>query len=143
MRRACPSTCGPIHGASVTPEPVSSPRPAPADVAIKGLCPQCGSRTLFAGMTKFADRCTVCGLDFTRFNVGDGPAAFLTLIVGGLLVGVAVTLQLTVEPPLWLLALILIPLAAVAVTGSLRIAKGALLAFEYRNSAHEGRISDS
>jgi uncharacterized protein (DUF983 family) len=112
-------------------------------VAIKGLCPQCGSRTLFAGMTKFADRCTVCGLDFTRFNVGDGPAAFLTLIVGGLLVGIAVTLQLTVEPPLWLLALILIPLAAVVVTGSLRIAKGALLAFEYRNSAHEGRISDS
>jgi len=111
-------------------------------VAIKGLCPRCGSETLFAGMTKFADHCGRCGLDFTQFNVGDGPAAFLTLIVGGLLVAVAVTLQLTLEPPLWLLALILIPLAAVAVTGSLRIAKGALLAFEYRNSAREGRIAD-
>jgi uncharacterized protein (DUF983 family) len=111
-------------------------------VALKGLCPRCGARTLFAGMTKFADRCAACGLELTRFNVGDGPAAFLTLIVGGLLVGVAVTLQLTVEPPLWLLALILVPLAAVAVTGSLRVAKGALLAFEYRNSAHEGRIAD-
>ena len=93
-------------------------------------------------MTKFADRCSACGLDFSQFNVGDGPAAFLTLIIGGLLVGIAVTLQLTVEPPLWLLALILIPLAAIAVTGSLRLAKGALLAFEYRNSAREGRVAD-
>lgn len=142
MPWVCPSTCNPIPGASVAPDPVASSRPAPLDVALKGLCPRCGARTLFAGMTKFADRCAACGLDLTRFNVGDGPAAFLTLIVGGLLVGVAVTLQLTVEPPLWLLALILVPLAAVAVTGSLRVAKGALLAFEYRNSAHEGRIAD-
>ena len=29
-------------------------------------------------------RCRACGLDFARFNVGDGPAAFLTLIVGAL-----------------------------------------------------------
>jgi uncharacterized protein (DUF983 family) len=142
MCRGRLSICAPIHGAWVTPDPASSPSPAAADVAIKGLCPRCGARTLFAGMTKFADRCAGCGLDFTQFNVGDGPAAFLTLIVGGLLVGMAVALQLTVEPPLWMLALILIPLAAVAVTGSLRVAKGALLAFEYRNSAREGRIAD-
>ncbi|WP_372857273.1 DUF983 domain-containing protein [Sphingomonas sp.] len=142
MRPARLSICGPIHGAWVTPDPASSPSPTPAQVAIKGLCPRCGGKTLFAGMTKFADRCSACGLDLTQFNVGDGPAAFLTLIIGGLLVGVAVTLQLTVEPPLWLLALILIPLAAIAVIGSLRVAKGALLAFEYRNSAREGRIAD-
>ena len=110
-------------------------------MSLGGLCPRCGAKTLFVGMTKFADRCSACGLDLTMFNVGDGPAAFLTLIVGGLLVGVAVTLQLTVEPPLWLLALILIPLAAVGVIGALRIAKGALLALEYRNSAREGRIA--
>ena len=124
-------------------EPESPPvRPAPALVAFKGLCPRCGAATLFAGPTRFAERCRACGLDFTRFNVGDGPAAFLTLIVGGLLVGVAVTLQLTIEPPLWLLALILIPLATVAVMGALRIAKAALLALEYRNAAGEGRIAD-
>ncbi|MDB5705269.1 MAG: hypothetical protein JWN66_2385 [Sphingomonas bacterium] len=116
--------------------------PTPAQVALKGLCPRCGAKTLFAGMTKFADRCAACGFDLTMFNVGDGPAAFLTLIVGGMLVGVAVTLQLTIEPPLWLLALILIPLAVIGVIGSLRIAKGALLALEYRNSAREGRIAD-
>jgi uncharacterized protein (DUF983 family) len=124
-------------------EPDSPPvNPTPAQVSLGGLCPRCGAKTLFAGMTKFADRCSACGLDLTMFNVGDGPAAFLTLIIGGLLVGVAVTLQLTLEPPLWLLALILIPLAAGGVIGALRIAKGALLALEYRNAAGEGRIAD-
>ncbi len=124
------------------PERAEAVAPTPAQVALKGLCPRCGAKTLFAGPTKFADRCSACGLDLTTFNVGDGPAAFLTLIVGGALVGIAVTLQLTLEPPLWLLALILIPLAVIGVIGSLRIAKAALLVFEYRNSAREGRIAD-
>jgi uncharacterized protein (DUF983 family) len=135
-----PSTCNQIRGALA--EPDSLPAPTLAQVALQGLCPRCGAKTLFAGMTRFADRCAACGLDLTMFNVGDGPAAFLTLIVGGMLVGVAVTLQLTIEPPLWLLALILIPLAVLGVIGSLRVAKGALLALEYRNSAREGRIAD-
>jgi uncharacterized protein (DUF983 family) len=111
-------------------------------VAVKGLCPRCGAKTLFVGPVKFADRCGKCGLDFTGFNVGDGPAAFLTFFLGGLLVGLSLTLELTIEPPLWLLALILIPLGIASVMGSLRIAKGVLLALEYRNSAREGRISD-
>lgn len=106
------------------------------------MCPRCGGKTLFTGPIKFRARCDACGLDFAGFNVGDGPAAFLTFLLGGLLVGVSLTLELTVEPPLWLLALILVPLGVVAVIGSLRIAKGVLLALEYRNSAREGRVSD-
>ena len=53
--------------------------PKLAEAALFGLCPRCGARTLFAGWTRFADNCRACGLDLTRFNVGDGPAAFLTL----------------------------------------------------------------
>jgi uncharacterized protein (DUF983 family) len=126
----------------MTSERAEAVSPTPAQVALKGLCPRCGAKTLFAGPTKFADRCTACGLDLTMFNVGDGPAAFLTLIVGGLLVLLAVTLQLTLDPPLWALALVLVPVAAVGVVGALRFAKGALLALEYRNAAREGRVAD-
>ena len=150
MPSAFRSTCSQTHGASATPDSPSSPSappalgpaPTPANVAIRGLCPRCGARTLFTGPIKFNSRCGACGLDFAGFNVGDGPAAFLTFLLGGLLVGVSLTLELTVEPPLWLLALILVPLGVVAVIGSLRIAKGVLLALEYRNSAREGRVSD-
>ena len=123
------------------PTPVSSP--AIAEVALKGLCPRCGRPLLFAGWVKFADRCSGCGLDFTRFNVGDGPAAFLTLILGALVVAGAITLELTLHPPLWLHMLIWIPVTAAGVIWSRRVAKAALLAAEYRNAAREGRIDES
>ena len=123
------------------PTPVSSP--AIAEVALKGLCPRCGRPLLFAGWVKFADRCSGCGLAFTRFNVGDGPAAFLTLILGALVVAGAITLELTLHPPLWLHMLIWIPVTAAGVIWSLRVAKAALLAAEYRNAAREGRIDES
>jgi uncharacterized protein (DUF983 family) len=114
--------------------------PTPAATALRGLCPRCGAKSVFAGPTQFADHCPGCGLDFTGFNVGDGPAAFLTLILGGIVVALAVTLQLTLSPPLWLQLAIWIPVTAAGVVLALRLAKGALLALEYRNAAREGRI---
>lgn len=116
--------------------------PTTAQAAVRGLCPRCGSATLFAGLTNFAPACRVCGLDFSSFNVGDGPAAFLTLILGAVVVAMAVTLELTLHPPLWLHMLIWIPVTAAGVIGALRIAKAALIALEYKNAAHEGRLQE-
>jgi len=109
-------------------------------VALGGLCPRCGAKTLFKGMVAFAPSCRACGLDLTTFNVGDGAAAFLTLIVGGLVGAMAVIAQLTLHLPFWLHAIIWVPIAAVLVIGLMRIAKAMLLALEYRHKASEGRI---
>jgi uncharacterized protein (DUF983 family) len=83
----------------------------------------------------------MCKLDFSQFNVGDGPAAFLIMIVGALVTIGAVTLQLKAEPPFWVHILIWVPLTAALVIGLLRIAKGALLVLEYKNRAKEGQIA--
>jgi uncharacterized protein (DUF983 family) len=115
--------------------------PAPVAQALHGLCPRCGAKTLFADLVKFNDRCPACALDFTQFNVGDGPAAFLTLILGTVVVILAITLELTLHPPLWLHMAVWIPVTAAGVVASLRLAKGALLAAEYRNAAREGKIA--
>ena len=110
-------------------------------MALKGLCPRCGARHACSrARSSFADTCRACGLDFTAFNVGDGPAAFLTLILGAIVVALAVTLELTLHPPFWVQMMLWMPLTAAGVIGALRIAKGALLALEYRNAAREGRI---
>lgn len=114
--------------------------PSTAEATLRGLCPQCGAPSLFAGVIRFAKRCPACGLDFSSFNVGDGPAAFLTFFLGALIVGLAVTLELTVHPPVWVHLLLWLPLTVLATIASLRIAKAALLALEYRNRAREGRI---
>jgi len=115
--------------------------PSPAAVALRGLCPRCAARTLYQGLAAFAPQCRACGLDFAAFNVGDGPAAFLILIVGALVTGLAVALELAAEPPFWLHILLWLPLTIVLVVGLLRLAKGLLLALEYRHRAREGRIS--
>jgi uncharacterized protein (DUF983 family) len=116
--------------------------PPPVLAALTGLCPRCGERSLFAGMIAFAAQCRGCGLDFTAFNVGDGPAAFLTLILGTIIVGLAIWLQLAFDPPLWVQMIVWIPVALALTILALRIAKAALLGAEYRNAAREGRIED-
>lgn len=117
----------------------SPARAAPlALAAMRGDCPRCGAPTLFASTVRFADRCRACGLDYGQFNVGDGPAAFLTLIVGAIVVTLALALELKVHPPFWVHILLWVPLVTVSVVTLLRMAKGALLILEYRNKAREG-----
>lgn len=114
--------------------------PEPIEVGFGGRCPRCGAKTLFETLLRFAPGCRACGLDYSAFNVGDGPAAFLTLVIGGIVTGLAVWLDLAAEPPLWVHLALWPALTLASVVGSLRVAKGLLLALEYRTAAREGRI---
>ncbi|WP_170005488.1 DUF983 domain-containing protein [Pseudopontixanthobacter vadosimaris] len=105
--------------------------------SVLGQCPRCEGRTLFAGIVRFADRCRACQLDFTRFNVGDGPAAFLTLIIGALMVGLAMWLEIAVQPPFYVHVTLWVPLTILAILGGLRFSKTALLRAEFRQGAGE------
>ena len=120
----------------------SKGQPGIVSAALFGCCPRCHSKTLFAGVAKFADRCRVCGQDFTQFNVGDGPAAFLTLIIGTVITGLAIWLQLAAEPPFWVHVILWVPLTAAAVLAGLRASKAWLLQAEYRRSAREAVNAD-
>ena len=121
-------------------------QPGIVPAALFALCPKCGGRTLFAkgpwGVARFAPRCRVCGLDYSAFNVGDGPAAFLTLIIGALVVVLAITVELTWHPPFWVHVLLWVPFTAAAVVWGLRAGKAALLAAEFQRSAGQGRLKD-
>lgn len=113
-----------------------------AEAALFGLCPRCGKRTLFGGLTNFAETCRNCGLNFAGFNVGDGPAAFLTLIIGAVIVALALWLDAAVRPPLWVHAILWLPLTGGAVIMGLRGAKAWLLGAEYRRKAVEAQGKD-
>lgn len=115
-------------------------RSGPAGQWLAGLCPGCEKGRLFAGPVRFADRCGACGLDFSQYNVGDGPAAFLILVVGALLVIGALVVDAAFEPAWWVL-LVWLPVGAALTVGGLRLAKAWLLGAEYRNAAHEGRLA--
>ena len=119
--------------------PSSGAAPSLAAAALQGLCPNCGARTLFAGLARFASRCTSCGLDIDSYNVGDGPAAFLILIVGSIVAGGAILLDQLANPSWWV-HLIWLPVGLALTIYGLRLGKAALLYQEHKHRAREGRL---
>jgi len=117
-------------------------QPGLVEAALFGLCPECGSKTMFTGPARFADKCSHCGFSYASFNVGDGPAAFLTMGLGAIVIVLAVLLEIYGHPPFWVHALIWIPLTILLVVVSLRVSKGMLLIAEHRNRAVEGRLAN-
>ena len=122
--------------------PDTKGQPGATRAALFALCPRCGEQGLFAGMTQFADKCPSCALDYARFNVGDGPAAFLTLIIGAGVATLAILVELRFEPPFWVHAVLWIPLTSAAVLWGLRATKAALLGAEFRRNAGQGKLRD-
>ncbi|MDV3257184.1 MAG: DUF983 domain-containing protein [Sphingomonas sp.] len=120
--------------------PSSGAAPSLAAASFQGLCPACGARTLFSGAARFSPACASCGLDFQGYNVGDGPAAFLILIVGAIVAGGAILLDQLVSPPWWL-HLVWLPIGAALTLYGLRVGKAALLYQEHRHHAREGKRS--
>ena len=116
--------------------PVSSLR-----VGITGCCPGCGKGHLFDGFLSIAKRCEACGLDLAFADAGDGPAVFVILIVGFLIVGAALLVEVTYEPPLWVHAVLWVPLMLVLALGLLRILKAGLVALQFRNDARQGHLA--
>jgi uncharacterized protein (DUF983 family) len=125
-----------------TDKPIPEGQPGIASAALFGLCPQCGARTLFDGVAQFAPSCRACQLDFASFNVGDGPAAFVTLIIGGLVMALAIWLEVSVHPPFWVHVVLWVPFTVLGVIWGLRAGKAALLAAEFQRKAGEGRVKD-
>ena len=88
---------------------------------------------------EFARRCRACDLDFQAYNIGDGPAAFLILIVGAVLVVSAILVDLRFSPPWWVHG-IWLPVGILLTISGLRIGKAALLYQSHLHQAREGRI---
>ena len=94
---------------------------------------------MFDGLLRVAPKCRACGLDFSFSDTGDGPAIFVMMIAGFLIVGVAVYVEVVYQPPYWVHALIFLPFSAIVCIGMLRPVKGLLIALQYYNRAEEGR----
>jgi len=109
---------------------------------LSGRCPRCGEGHMFSGFLQLAPRCEACGLDFGFADSGDGPAVFVTLIAGFLVVGLALIVDMTWEPPIWVFMVVFIPLALVVCLGMLRPLKGVLIALQYKNNAAPGRLEE-
>lgn len=112
----------------------------PIKAGLAGRCPRCGEGRLFKSFLTVAERCGNCRLDYSFADAGDGPAVFVIFIAGFLVVGLALWMEVSLNPPLWLHFLLWIPLTLIVSLVSLRLIKGLLIVLQYRNKAAEGRL---
>jgi uncharacterized protein (DUF983 family) len=116
-----------------------APGTAPFLAGLRGRCPHCGKGALFSGFLKLQPRCAACGYDFAKVDSGDGPAVFVIIIVGFLIVFGALFTEVAYDPPVWVDLVIWLPLGAILCLGLLRPAKGLMVAAQIRNNAGEAR----
>jgi uncharacterized protein (DUF983 family) len=112
--------------------------------ALAGLackCPRCGKGKLFDGFLTLRSHCDACGLDYDFADAGDGPAVFIILFAGFVVVGAALVTEVTYQPPYWVHAALWLPLIALLTLGPLRPMKGLLIALQFHHKAAEGRLT--
>jgi uncharacterized protein (DUF983 family) len=114
----------------------------PLSAGLAGRCPRCGDGALFSGLLTIRPRCEACGLDYAFADSADGPAVFVMLIAGFIVVGGALFLEAMWEPPFWVHLIVTVPFAALVCLAMLRPMKGLAVYLQYRNKAEEGRLGE-
>jgi uncharacterized protein (DUF983 family) len=107
---------------------------------LRGRCPQCGEGRLFSGFLGLRPRCDKCGLDFDFADAGDGPAIFVILIGGFIVVFAALIVEVMYQPPYWVHAALWLPLILLVTLLPLRLLKGLLIDLQFFHKAQEGRM---
>src|SRR6476619_738827 len=108
---------------------------------ILGRCPACGSGKMFSGYLTLAPRCKMCGLDYNFADSGDGPAVFVILVTGFIVVGAALIVEVLYSPPYWVHALAWGSLSIILPLVLLRSFKGVLIALQFKHKAEEGKLA--
>jgi uncharacterized protein (DUF983 family) len=116
----------------------SYPRLSPFKTGLACRCPRCGRGRIFSGFLKVADRCPVCGLDLGGEDAGDGPAVFIILFMGALVVLLALLTEAWFSPPYWVHLVLWGPMILIGSLLLMRPFKGIMVALQYRHKAGEG-----
>jgi uncharacterized protein (DUF983 family) len=99
-------------------------------------CPKCGEGKLFRHYLKVADRCSHCGEELFHHRADDMPPYISIVIVGHLIVGLMLHLEMEYAiAPIWYV-LTMVPLALVLPLAMLPSVKGAVVALQWANRMH-------
>jgi uncharacterized protein (DUF983 family) len=119
--------------------------PTWSESAIRGIacrCPRCGRGKLFAGFLTLRPSCESCGLDYAFIDSGDGPAVFIIMIAGAIVVAAALIVEVKYQPPFWVHAVLWLPLILATTLLPLRAMKSLLIALQFHHKAAPGRLID-
>jgi uncharacterized protein (DUF983 family) len=109
------------------------PAISPIRAALGCRCPRCGQGRVFAGLLSVRGACEVCGLDLSGQDAGDGPAVFVILFLGLIVVALAALVEVKFSPPIWIHLVLWTPFIIVGAIAMLRPLKAGLIALQYRH----------
>jgi uncharacterized protein (DUF983 family) len=109
------------------------PAVSPLRAALGCRCPRCGRGKLFVGLLQVRPACEVCGLDLSAQDAGDGPAVFVILFLGLIVVGLAALVEIRFSPPIWVHLVLWTPVILGGAVIMLRPLKAGLIALQFRH----------
>jgi uncharacterized protein (DUF983 family) len=109
------------------------PAVSPFRAAFGCRCPRCGQGRLFTGLLNVRGACEVCALDLSAQDAGDGPAVFVILFLGLIVVALAALVEIKFSPPIWIHLVLWTPFIIVGAIAMLRPLKAGLIALQYRH----------
>ena len=119
--------------------------PTLTESALRGIacrCPRCGKGKLYGGFLHLRPSCEACGLDYTFTDTGDGPAIFLIMLAGAIVVTAALIVEVKYQPPFWVHAALWLPLILATTLLPMRSMKSLLIALQFHHKAAPGRLID-
>ena len=115
---------------------------SPFIAGVKCRCPRCGDGVLFEGFLTVRLVCAACGLNLAAADSGDGPAVFIMFIVGPVVTGLALWVEVAFSPTYWLHLVLWIPAVLGGSLALLRPFKATLIALQYRHRASDSGKHD-
>ncbi len=114
-----------------------SPPVSPLWAGLRCRCPACGRGKLFDGYLAVAAACSHCGRDLGAAFSGDGPAVFVVMLVGFVVVAAALIVEVNFGPPVWLHMVLWTPTTLGLSLWLLRPFKAVLVALQFHHKAGE------
>ncbi len=117
---------------------------SPYSAGLRCRCPRCGEGQLFRGgfTLDLRAECDRCSLSYGFIDTGDGPAVFVIMLLGFAMLGGALLLEFSLHPPIWVHALIWVPVTLALAFGMLRPLKALLVALQFHHKASQSTRPD-
>ncbi len=105
--------------------------------ALLGQCPQCNEASIFSGLLSVHDNCPNCKLDLSQNETADGPTFLVITLLGFLVTGLAVWVELAYQPAYWIHAVIWFPTILILSPLLLRVTKSMMISYQHELMKHD------
>ena len=126
--------------AATTEDRALYPPQTPIATGLRGRCPRCGEGRLFAGFLSSRRAARPAASTSASPIPPTGRRVFVILIVGFVVAGAALLVEIRFSPPIWVHVVLWGPLVLDPLPRHAAPLKGVLVALQYHHRAAEGRI---